>query len=126
MNSMSSIISASVLSMRCTRPSTTSPRLCGGMLVAIPTAMPEVPFTSRLGKRDGITVGSLRLPSKLSTNSTVSLSMSASISSATRLMRHSVYLMAAALSPSTLPKLPCPSINMYLREKGCAMRTNEP
>ncbi len=33
-------------------------RLCGGMLVAIPTAMPEEPLTSRFGKRAGSTSGS--------------------------------------------------------------------
>ena len=37
----------------------TSPRLCGGMLVAIPTAMPVVPFTSRFGMRAGRTTGSV-------------------------------------------------------------------
>ena len=40
-----------------------SPRLCGGMFVAMPTAMPCEPFTSRLGKRAGRTVGSSRLSS---------------------------------------------------------------
>ena len=38
--------------------SITSPRLCGGMLVAMPTAMPPAPLTSRLGKRAGRTDGS--------------------------------------------------------------------
>ena len=38
--------------------SITSPRLCGGMLVAMPTAMPLAPLTSRFGKRAGRTVGS--------------------------------------------------------------------
>ena len=37
---------------------TTSVRLCGGMLVAMPTAMPELPLTMRLGMRAGRTVGS--------------------------------------------------------------------
>ena len=36
-------------------PSATSTRLCGGMLVAMPTAMPAEPLTSRLGKRAGRT-----------------------------------------------------------------------
>ena len=36
----------------------TSPRLCGGILVAIPTAIPFAPLTSRLGKRAGKTTGS--------------------------------------------------------------------
>ena len=35
-----------------------SRRLCGGMLVAMPTAMPPLPLASRLGKRLGRTVGS--------------------------------------------------------------------
>ena len=37
----------------------TSPRLCGGMLVAMPTAMPCAPLTSRFGKPAGRTLGSL-------------------------------------------------------------------
>ena len=39
----------------------TSRRLCGGMLVAIPTAIPDEPLTSRFGIRDGSTVGSVVL-----------------------------------------------------------------
>ena len=35
-----------------------SVRLCGGMLVAIPTAMPEEPLTRRFGRRAGSTTGS--------------------------------------------------------------------
>ena len=42
------------------RPSMTSLRLCGGMLVAMPTAMPDAPLMSRLGNRDGSTDGSSR------------------------------------------------------------------
>ena len=37
----------------------TSRRLCGGMLVAIPTAIPEAPLTSRFGNRAGRISGSL-------------------------------------------------------------------
>ena len=33
--------------------------LCGGILVAIPTAIPEAPFAKRCGKLAGSTVGSL-------------------------------------------------------------------
>ena len=69
----------------------TSRMLWGGMLVAMPTAMPEEPLTSRLGNREGRTLGSLRVSSKLGSQSTVSLSMSRSISSAMRDMRASVY-----------------------------------
>ena len=44
-------------SAQCT-PSATSRMLCGGMFVAMPTAMPDDPLTSRFGKRAGSTVGS--------------------------------------------------------------------
>ena len=40
--------------------STISPRWCGGMFVAIPTAIPDEPLTSRFGNREGRTVGSCR------------------------------------------------------------------
>ena len=46
--------------MNATTASIVSRRLCGGMLVAIPTAIPDEPFTSRFGKRDGRTSGSWR------------------------------------------------------------------
>ena len=69
---------------------TTSPRLCGGMLVAIPTAMPAAPFTIRFGSFAGSTVGSWRRSSKLATKSTVFFSMSSSIVIATRVRRASV------------------------------------
>ncbi len=49
-------------SSRCSEASMTSPMLCGGILVAMPTAMPSLPLTSRLGKRVGNTVGSLNSP----------------------------------------------------------------
>ena len=42
---------------------TTSPRLCGGMFVAMPTAMPDEPLISRFGTRVGSTTGSCSLPS---------------------------------------------------------------
>ena len=38
---------------------TTSIRLCGAMLVAIPTAMPVLPLTSRWGMAAGRTLGSI-------------------------------------------------------------------
>src|SRR5260370_1260484 len=43
--------------------SMTSPRLCGGMFVAMPTAMPQLPFTRRLGNLAGSTLGSRSEPS---------------------------------------------------------------
>ena len=42
---------------------TSSPRLCGGMEVAMPTAMPLLPFASRFGKAAGSTTGSRVSPS---------------------------------------------------------------
>ncbi|CAB4725449.1 unannotated protein [freshwater metagenome] len=38
--------------------STTSFRLCGGIFVAMPTAIPAEPFTNKLGNLLGRTVGS--------------------------------------------------------------------
>ena len=40
-------------------PSMSSPRLCGGMLVVMPTAMPVEPFINRVGRADGRTTGSV-------------------------------------------------------------------
>ena len=51
-------------SMKCTQASITSPKLCGGMFVAMPTAMPLEPFTSKFGNRLGITAGCIRVSSK--------------------------------------------------------------
>ncbi len=59
--SLSSVAVGCVISQRAA--ATTSPRLCGIMLVAMPTAMPEVPLTSRLGNAAGSTVGSCSEPS---------------------------------------------------------------
>ena len=41
----------------------TSPRLCGGILVAIPTAMPVAPLIIRFGSCAGSTTGSVLVPS---------------------------------------------------------------
>ena len=46
--------------MKATTASIVSRRLCGGMFVAMPTAMPDEPLTSRFGKRAGRTAGSWR------------------------------------------------------------------
>ena len=105
--------------------SMTSPRLCGGMLVTIPTAMPSDPFTSRLGKRHGSTLGSFSVSSKFGTKSTTSLSRSARIASCEIFCSlASVYRMAAAPSPSILPKLPCPSISGIPFLKSCVKTTS--
>ena len=68
----------------------TSRRLCGGMFVAMPTAMPDDPLTIRFGMPAGRTDGSSRESSKLGTLSTVFLSMSANISIAIAISRDSV------------------------------------
>ena len=46
-------------SMSAMQAATISPRLCGGMFVAMPTAMPDEPLMSRFGTREGSTAGSL-------------------------------------------------------------------
>mgnify|MGYP007103142901 CR=1 FL=1 len=58
MCSISSSKVASGLSIRAHMPSMTSPMLWGGMLVAMPTAMPVEPLTRMLGKWLGSTAGS--------------------------------------------------------------------
>ena len=90
MNRISSSTVSSGFSISATRASQTSPRLCGGMFVAIPTAMPADPLTSRFGILLGRTRGSSVESSKFGTKPTVSLSMSASSSSASSVSRHSV------------------------------------
>ena len=58
-SSISSGIVIAGLSITATQALTISVRLCGGMLVAMPTAIPEEPFTSRFGTRVGSTEGSV-------------------------------------------------------------------
>ena len=106
-SSMEVSLSSSIrLSIIFTVAPITSFKLCGGILVAIPTAIPVVPFTNRLGKRDGSTVGSFSVSSKFGTKSTVSLLISANISILIFDNLASVYRIAAAPSPSSEPKLP--------------------
>ena len=59
----SSAVVASGFWIRWIAAAQTSPALCGGMLVAMPTAIPAAPFASRLGKPPGSTTGSLSSPS---------------------------------------------------------------
>ena len=126
-SSMSVSRSASTsLSMIFTTAAITSRKLCGGIFVAIPTAIPVVPFTNRFGKRAGNTTGSFSVSSKFGLKLTVSLLMSASISIEILLSLASVYLIAAAPSPSTEPKFPCPSTSGYLVDHSCAIFTNAP
>ena len=60
-------------------PFITSVKLCGGIFVAIPTAIPEEPFTKSAGIFAGNTVGSWSLSSKLGIKSTVFFSISVNI-----------------------------------------------
>ena len=105
------------------QPSITSPKLWVGMLVASPTAMPVAPLTKRFGNLPGRISGSNKLSSKLNENGTVSFSRSFKSSKASGSNRASVYLIAAAGSPSTEPKLPCPFTSVRRILKGCAIRT---
>src|SRR4030095_11779534 len=50
---MSASTEMSGSSMSAIVASTTSRRLCGGMFVAMPTAMPDEPLTSRVGEAGG-------------------------------------------------------------------------
>jgi len=61
--SISSRVVTSGLSIINLTASIVSAKLCGGMLVAIPTAIPVAPLTRRLGIRDGRTIGSRSDPS---------------------------------------------------------------
>ena len=60
---INSLILTSLFSIKANVPSIISPKLCGGMLVAIPTAIPPAPFTSKLGYWAGKTVGSFSVSS---------------------------------------------------------------
>ena len=60
-NNSSGVISG--LSIIAMQAETTSPRLCGGIFVAIPTAIPPEPFTKMFGNRAGNTSGSIHVSS---------------------------------------------------------------
>ncbi len=49
--------------IRCSAASQISAALCGGMFVAMPTAMPAEPLARRFGKAPGRTTGSRSSPS---------------------------------------------------------------
>eukprot|EP00967_Tisochrysis_lutea_P058865 scaffold75006_cov36-Tisochrysis_lutea.AAC.4 len=111
--------------MRACMASISSPKLCGGIFVAIPTAMPDAPLRSSMGTRAGSTTGSTSDASKLSVKSTVSYPISDNSASRARgASRHSVYRIAAGGSGSMEPKFPCPSISGALNEKSCAILTS--
>ena len=86
-NSSVEIFSFSIIE---TRPSIISFKLCGGIFVAIPTAIPSDPLINNVGTKEGKTVGSLSVSSKLTPQSTVSFSKSLSISLESFVMRDSV------------------------------------
>src|SRR5580692_6981110 len=92
---MISFSGVSGLSSRRIAASTISRKLCGGIFVAMPTAIPLAPLTRRFGMREGRTKGSSRVWSKFGTKSTVSFSRSARMSSLILASRASVYRMAA-------------------------------
>ena len=79
-----------LFSINAIKPVITSFKLCGGIFVAIPTAIPSEPLTSNVGTREGRTVGSFSVSSKLKPQSTVSFSKSFNISLESFVMRDSV------------------------------------
>ena len=58
-----SIVDASGCAIRCSAAAHTSPALCGGIEVAMPTAMPAAPLASRFGNAEGRITGSVSTPS---------------------------------------------------------------
>ena len=88
--SISSSTVASGLSISVVTAAQSSLRLCGGMFVAIPTAIPLAPLSSRFGMRAGSTTGSLTESSKFGWKSTVLRSRSAISSAAIGARRPSV------------------------------------
>ena len=90
MCSINSTVVRFLLSIRATRPLIISFMLCGGILVAIPTAIPSDPLTSSVGTTAGSTVGSVNVSSKFGCKSTVFFSRSLSISPESFVIRDSV------------------------------------
>ncbi len=97
----------SLLSIYAAMASITSHKLCVGMLVVMPTAIPSAPFIRILGTFTGSTTGSFSVSSKFGPKSTTFLSRSARYTSWVNFLSFaSVYRMAAAPSPSMEPKFP--------------------
>jgi len=90
--------------------SITSPRLWGNIFAIIPTAIPYVPFINKDGILTGKTTGSFNVLSKFFFIGTILYFKSSKNKLLILDNLASVYLIAAALSPSIEPKLPCPSI----------------
>ena len=72
-----------------------SARLCDGISVDIPTAIPELPLINILGTLEGRVLGSSRVPSKLGAHLTVPMFISSKNKSENFVSLDSVYLMAA-------------------------------
>ena len=71
MCSISSRVVAFGSSNRRMQALSTSRMLCGGISVAMPTAMPVLPLSSTIGTRAGSSDGSVSVASKFATKSTV-------------------------------------------------------
>lgn len=99
----SSSVSSSGSSISLHTAAESSFRLCGGILVAMPTAIPDDPLSRSVGSHVNSTVGSSNDSSKLVVKSTVSFSISCRSDMLILVIRASVYRIAAALSPSTDP-----------------------
>ena len=77
---INSSVETSLFSIVTIKPLIISIRLCGGIFVAIPTAIPSEPLINSVGTVVGSTEGSFSVSSKLTVQSTVSLSRSFNIS----------------------------------------------
>ena len=96
------------------------------MFVAMPTAIPEEPLTSRFGSAEGRTVGSRSRSSKFGAWSTVFLSMSPRSWLAKPASRAlGVAVGGRGVAVDRPPKLPWPSTSGYRSENPCAIRTSE-
>ena len=104
--------------------SITSFILWDGISVAIPTAIPDVPFKRIIGIFAGKITGSSNEPSKFGCQSTVP-DLSSEISRFAKFVNFdSVYLIAAKdFGSSWEPQFPWPSTNGYLNEKFWAIKT---
>jgi hypothetical protein len=94
------------------------------MLVAMPTAIPPAPLTRRFGKfgRQHRRFAVAAVVVGLEIDGILVDVVEQRLRDLGQ--RDSVYRMAAAVSPSTEPKLPWPSISGTRMEKSCARRTS--
>ena len=112
---MSSLIVHLGLLITCWTANIISPRLCGGISVDIPTAIPELPLIRIFGICDGKNFGSSKVPSKFGIQSEVPFFKSCNNNSEYFVSFDSVYLIAANdLGSSCVPQFPWPSISGIL------------